>query len=411
MGRNDKFTLYTNLKEPERGRACRYEELLRSSGSHCIRFQPILAKICGDTAAGLLLSQAIYWSARTGADGWFFKTSEEWTQETGLSRYQQVQARRKLRGHHLCHEKRRGAPPILHFRVDFEALCIAVATHISVQGKRTIPNDKSNKHEKADFGESNCPKSLVEMIESHHLDSPRSVNSYKEAETTAINTTERNPPYPPLVDQFTRLVNSKKFPESRANAPESSAWSIVKTALKVELASASIACSHLDPNDFDTFFRDTWQSHLTEEVLTIGTYTPEETAMGLQRYEKRIQRLIASVFGAPRRISLVYVPRATPKNVSASGECDEIHDDDRKQCQLELIEWFERLASFPLTTEQRNALEEWEAAGNGPTSEWPGWVGLLPPKPKWSTTDMRQITNALQTPKEQGRQLRARTAR
>jgi len=82
--------------------------------------------LTGSVTAAVLLSQAVYWSRRTGAgqDGWFWKTVDEWEEETGLSRYEQETAR-KILGRitpQFWEEAKRGIPRRLWFRLDLEQL-------------------------------------------------------------------------------------------------------------------------------------------------------------------------------------------------------------------------------------------------------------------------------------------------
>ena len=99
-------------------------------------------------AAALMLSQAIYWARRSSDDeGWFYKTQEEWEEETGLTRREQETARKRLRATDFWHEELRGMPARLHFRVDFEALAAALglcqtSLHESAQQVCTNPPNK-----------------------------------------------------------------------------------------------------------------------------------------------------------------------------------------------------------------------------------------------------------------------------
>ena len=89
---------------------------------------PVLAELTGSLAAGLLLSQALYWATRTkDADGWFYKTQDDWAEETGLTRAEQNKARMKLRGLAFWQEQQRGVTATLHYRVDFPLLTAALA--------------------------------------------------------------------------------------------------------------------------------------------------------------------------------------------------------------------------------------------------------------------------------------------
>ncbi|MHB8654995.1 MAG: hypothetical protein ACYDA9_14085 [Terriglobia bacterium] len=77
-----------------------------------IAFHRCFAKLAGSVHAGLMLSQAIYWSGRTSdGSGWFYKTRRDWMQETFLTRAEQETARRQLkRAGDFWHEKREGVP-------------------------------------------------------------------------------------------------------------------------------------------------------------------------------------------------------------------------------------------------------------------------------------------------------------
>jgi hypothetical protein len=79
--------------------------------------------LTGSVTAALMLSQALYWAQRsTSEDGSFYKTMEDWEEETALSRFEQEGARRVLRALGFWHEERRGMPAKLYFRIDLEAL-------------------------------------------------------------------------------------------------------------------------------------------------------------------------------------------------------------------------------------------------------------------------------------------------
>jgi hypothetical protein len=70
-----------------------------------------------------MLSQAVYWSNRTNDPGkWFYKTQAEWTDETGLSRFEQESTRKKLKNLGILEEKLKGQPARLFYKVNFKAL-------------------------------------------------------------------------------------------------------------------------------------------------------------------------------------------------------------------------------------------------------------------------------------------------
>lgn len=93
-----------------------------------VSFHRCLVPVSGGITAALMLSQAI-WTTQTldpGAEGWFVRSQEEWTDETGLSRWEQETARRALRRAGLLEERRFGMPAKLWFRVCPEAVWSAL---------------------------------------------------------------------------------------------------------------------------------------------------------------------------------------------------------------------------------------------------------------------------------------------
>ena len=88
-----------------------------------IAFHRCLAELGGSVNAGLMLSQALYWAKRTKAgDGWFWKTAEEWQDETYLTRTEQATARKQLKRLSCWQEELRGVPAKLFYRVDLDEL-------------------------------------------------------------------------------------------------------------------------------------------------------------------------------------------------------------------------------------------------------------------------------------------------
>ena len=86
-----------------------------------IAFQRAFVVITGSTNAALMLSQIVYWAKRTKT-GWFYKTREQWMEETGLSRHEQESARKVLVSLKLIEERRAGIPATMHFRLNTKVL-------------------------------------------------------------------------------------------------------------------------------------------------------------------------------------------------------------------------------------------------------------------------------------------------
>lgn len=90
-----------------------------------IAFHRALVPIASSVTAALLLSQAIYWQRitnRKSPGDWWYKTSAEWLDETGLTRDEFQTARRKLVEAQVLEYGVRGVPATGHYRVNFEEL-------------------------------------------------------------------------------------------------------------------------------------------------------------------------------------------------------------------------------------------------------------------------------------------------
>ncbi|MFP3554124.1 hypothetical protein SB861_25955 [Paraburkholderia sp. SIMBA_049] len=103
--------------------------LLKERGP--IAFSMRLAQITGHPKDAVLLSQLVYWT-RHGRDvvasqGWIHKTRELWFEETGLSREEQENVRRRLRRLNLTQEWRGGRPARLYFRIQTGTLSTALS--------------------------------------------------------------------------------------------------------------------------------------------------------------------------------------------------------------------------------------------------------------------------------------------
>ena len=73
-----------------------------------IVFHPIFKHKLGTFPAAILLQQVAHWS-NTKPDGWFYKTRDEWEQETVLTRNELENARKKLLKLRLIEYETRGA--------------------------------------------------------------------------------------------------------------------------------------------------------------------------------------------------------------------------------------------------------------------------------------------------------------
>ena len=93
--------------------------------------------VAGDTAAGILLSQLIYWTRHSTnvpcGDGWIFKSARDWQHETGMSWKVQHRARLHLLGEGLIEERKHAMPARLEFRVKLATLADRLGALVNVR--------------------------------------------------------------------------------------------------------------------------------------------------------------------------------------------------------------------------------------------------------------------------------------
>ena len=93
--------------------------------------------VAGDTAAGILLSQLIYWTRHStnvaGRDGRIFKSASDWQHETGMSWKVQHRARLHLLRDGLIEERKHAMPARLEFRLNLPALADRLGTLANVR--------------------------------------------------------------------------------------------------------------------------------------------------------------------------------------------------------------------------------------------------------------------------------------
>jgi hypothetical protein len=102
-----------------------------------ITFHRCLVGVTGSVTAALMLSQAMAWSEQLAPEfeGWFMSSQGDWTEETGLSRWEQETARRVLRNCGLLEERKMGIPARLWFRVNRPRLAAALRDLSERRGK------------------------------------------------------------------------------------------------------------------------------------------------------------------------------------------------------------------------------------------------------------------------------------
>ncbi|QGY29053.1 hypothetical protein [Pantoea cypripedii] len=97
-----------------------------------VAFQRSFVRLGAGVTGALLLSQLVYWQNRMDGQ-WFYKTQSDLEEETGLSRYEQEGARKKLVSIGVLEEKKKGIPAKLYFRVNE----VNLAAHLLPENTQT----------------------------------------------------------------------------------------------------------------------------------------------------------------------------------------------------------------------------------------------------------------------------------
>ena len=99
-----------------------------------VAYRPYFAHAFGGACNALLLSQFWFWTntptVKGRGDGWFWKSQQQITAETGLTRTETKTARRDLRQLGVLEEEVRGCPATVHYRVSKPVLFERLWAHI-----------------------------------------------------------------------------------------------------------------------------------------------------------------------------------------------------------------------------------------------------------------------------------------
>lgn len=86
-----------------------------------VAYFPRLAEFLGSVKAAIFMCQLIYWEGKQrDPNGWIYKTREEMTEETGMSRSEQETARASLREKGYLSEKKAGIPCKVHYKINWK---------------------------------------------------------------------------------------------------------------------------------------------------------------------------------------------------------------------------------------------------------------------------------------------------
>jgi hypothetical protein len=151
-----------------------------------VAFQRSFVRLGVGVTGALLLSQMVYWHNRTDGN-WFYKTQAELEEETGLTRYEQEGARKKLLIAGVLEEVKKGIPAKLYFRVNESALQALLWPEIQAQPSKRISCKQgcgisaSSDVENQQTGMGVCPEPVC--------GNPASIHTVDYTETTTENKT------------------------------------------------------------------------------------------------------------------------------------------------------------------------------------------------------------------------------
>jgi len=121
-----------------------------------VGYYPRLSRITGGVKETVFLCQLLYWQGKqSDPGGWIYKSRQEITEETGLSRYEQEKARQTLKAKGFIEEKLSGLPRKLYFRLNLkkinntwedrqkESVSGNGENHNLISGPVSVPDDRS----------------------------------------------------------------------------------------------------------------------------------------------------------------------------------------------------------------------------------------------------------------------------
>jgi len=112
-------------------------------GGRIIAFNANFARVLGSSNAALFMSQLWYWSNTDVVkerDGWFWKISTEWEEETGLSRRELDTVRKNLRELGVLEEQLVGLPRKVWYKLNrprfYQLIWEYLTAPVSVKGSK-----------------------------------------------------------------------------------------------------------------------------------------------------------------------------------------------------------------------------------------------------------------------------------
>lgn len=155
-----------------------------------LAYYPKLSKFFGSINSSIFFTQLHYWQSRNDDERGVFKSSEEWTEETGLSYREQATARKHLAKLGFLKETHKRLQHRIYFKLDLEAVDAAFEAWTKAQ----FPNDENaiGEMRQTQFADSAkrsspCDKNAVRGATKAQLDNKDRLLKEITAKTTAEN--------------------------------------------------------------------------------------------------------------------------------------------------------------------------------------------------------------------------------
>ncbi len=100
-----------------------HEKIFPGVGRVTVYYAELVRFLGANRAATILLCQLAFWKdLGDSPDGWIYKTRDEWTYETTLSRWEQEQSRNLLKKRGYLLEERRGMTRKVYYKLEMPKL-------------------------------------------------------------------------------------------------------------------------------------------------------------------------------------------------------------------------------------------------------------------------------------------------
>lgn len=110
-----------------------------------IAYNPGLVKALGSVNIAIFIGQLLYWQGKGRYDEWIYKTVADFEEETGLSRSEQETVIKRCKVIGLLEVKRKGIPPVRHFRIYIPLIIDLIKESQSLKSSKSIKRNNGNK--------------------------------------------------------------------------------------------------------------------------------------------------------------------------------------------------------------------------------------------------------------------------